>query len=156
LSDNQIHYIENLPQEGGDEKSMVTEDWPATGYIRASNLCLRYRQDLPLVLKEVTFDIPAAKKVGIVGRTGIVGLKAGAGKSTILSSLLRLFELESGSIRIDDVDISTISLNTLRSRIAVMYYNLKIDLKSRCCSLERSSSTLIPSLHTLILSSTKY
>lgn len=58
-------------------------------------------------------NIKSGEKVGIIGRTG-------AGKTSITVALYRLAELTSGSIAIDDVDISTIGLNTLRSRIAII------------------------------------
>merc|ERR1711957_143221 len=57
--------------------------------------------------------IPKRSKVGVVGRTG-------AGKSTLMVALLRLVELHSGSITIDDVDISKVGLKKLRSVIAVI------------------------------------
>ena len=53
------------------------------------------------------------EKVGIVGRTG-------AGKSSLISTLLRLTELDSGQLVIDEVDISKIGLADLRSKIAVI------------------------------------
>lgn len=87
--------------------------WPTAGAIKMSNVQMRYRSGLPLVLKSVTLDIKAGEKIGIVGRTG-------AGKSSLFTVFLRLVELESGRVTIDDVDISTIGLNILRSRIAVI------------------------------------
>jgi len=53
------------------------------------------------------------EKIGVVGRTG-------AGKSTIILSLLRILEIESGTIEIDGVDISKINLNELRKKITVI------------------------------------
>jgi len=64
-------------------------------------------------LREVSFKVEAGSKVGIVGRTG-------AGKSTIAQTLSRLLELESGSIEIDGVDIASISLQELRSKVTVI------------------------------------
>ncbi len=64
-------------------------------------------------MREVSFKVEAGSKVGIVGRTG-------AGKSTIAQTLLRLLELESGSIEIDGVDIASISLQELRSKVTVI------------------------------------
>jgi len=64
-------------------------------------------------LKEVSFKVEAGSKVGIVGRTG-------AGKSTIAQTLSRLLELESGSIEIDGVDIASIRLQELRSKVTVI------------------------------------
>jgi ATP-binding cassette subfamily C (CFTR/MRP) protein 1 len=74
---------------------------------------MRYREGLPLVLKGVNLSIKARDKVGVVGRTG-------AGKSSLLTVFLRLVELESGIVIVDGVDLSTIGLNALRSRIAVI------------------------------------
>jgi len=66
-----------------------------------------------VVLKGLNISIPSRAKVGVVGRTG-------AGKSTLMVSLLRLVELESGSITIDGVDIRNLGLKLLRSKIAVI------------------------------------
>lgn len=65
------------------------------------------------MLNNLTFDIKAGSKVGIVGRTG-------AGKSTVCLALSRIIELEFGSISIDGVDISQIDLYDLRSKITVI------------------------------------
>lgn len=87
--------------------------WPSKGKIKVDNICLRYRKNLPLVLNRCTFTVEPEEKIGIVGRTG-------AGKSSLVTALLRLVELESGRIYIDGVDTSTLGLNTLRSVMAVI------------------------------------
>lgn len=87
--------------------------WPSQGEIVFSSVKLRYRPDLPLVLKGLDIRIPPQSKVGVVGRTG-------AGKSTLMTAIMRLVELSSGSIEIDGVDICTVGLNLLRSNIAVI------------------------------------
>ncbi|CAB9522599.1 Multiple drug resistance-associated protein-like transporter 1 [Seminavis robusta] len=89
-----------------------TDSWPR-GEIIFDNAKLRYRSELPLVLKGLDIHIPAGSKVGIVGRTG-------AGKSTLMIALLRLVELDSGRILMDGVDASTVGLALLRSKIAVI------------------------------------
>lgn len=65
----------------------------------------------------LNFKIKPKAKVGIVGRTG-------AGKSSVLLALFRLIELSekgnSGTIFIDDVDISTLPLHKLRQNIAII------------------------------------
>ena len=87
--------------------------WPHSGQLQINNVSFKYRPDLPLVLRNITMSIEGGKKVGIVGRTG-------AGKSSLISTLLRLVELESGEITIDGVDISQIGLADLRSAVAVI------------------------------------
>jgi ABC-type multidrug transport system fused ATPase/permease subunit len=100
------HQFRGPPGAGGAE-------WPTAGAIEMRAVAMRYREGLPLVLRGLTLSIAAHEKVGIVGRTG-------AGKSSLLTALLRLVELESGSILIDRVDVSKIGLNTLRSVMAVI------------------------------------
>ena len=65
------------------------------------------------VLKDLSLVIQPGTKVGVVGRTG-------SGKSTLVKVLVRLIELSSGSILIDDVDISTINLTDLRNHLTLI------------------------------------
>jgi len=87
--------------------------WPHSGGIRFENVCMRYRTGLPLVLKGLTLSINAGEKIGIVGRTG-------AGKSSLVTAILRLVEIDSGAVYIDGIDVSKVGLNTLRSKVAVI------------------------------------
>ncbi|BFZ00219.1 hypothetical protein BsWGS_03257 [Bradybaena similaris] len=93
--------------------NQLSKDWPKTGVINFSGVRLRYKNDVPLALKDITFHIESHAKIGIVGRTG-------AGKSSLTVALFRLTELEAGKILVDDVDISTLSLNDLRSRLSII------------------------------------
>ena len=63
--------------------------WP-TGRLTFENFTMRYRPGLEPVLRDVTFEIQAGEKVGIVGRTG-------AGKSSLVSALFRLVERDEDS-----------------------------------------------------------
>ncbi|XP_024531100.1 ABC transporter C family member 14 [Selaginella moellendorffii] len=74
---------------------------------------LRYRPGLPLVLKDVTFVVQGGEKLGVVGRTG-------SGKSSFIQALFRLVEPVQGTIFIDGIDIRSISLNDLRSRLSII------------------------------------
>lgn len=104
-----------LPQEAPEiiEENRPPKNWPEHGDITFKNVSLKYSPQGEKVLNDVTVDITGEEKVGIVGRTG-------AGKSTMLQALFRLVELDSGSIEIDGIDISTIGLRDLRSKISII------------------------------------
>ncbi|OCT54510.1 Oligomycin resistance ATP-dependent permease [Cladophialophora carrionii] len=109
-----IHYYgTQLEEEAPLKAREVPDNWPQTGAITFSKVEMRYRAGLPLVLQGLDFHITGGERVGIVGRTG-------AGKSSIMSALFRLTELSSGQIKIDDIDISTVGLYDLRSRLAII------------------------------------
>jgi len=105
----------NLQQEAPAiiESNRPSPDWPQKGGIKFRNVSFRYRPELPLVLRGVSVGIAGGERIGIVGRTG-------AGKSSLISTLLRLTELDGGNLIIDGVDISDIGLKDLRSAIAVI------------------------------------
>ncbi|KAK4242325.1 hypothetical protein C8A03DRAFT_11407 [Achaetomium macrosporum] len=101
--------IETEP-EGGKNAPAA---WPTEGKIEVDNLTVRYAEDLPPVLKNLNFTVGAGERIGIVGRTG-------AGKSTLAAVFFRLLEPVEGSVSIDNVDISTLKLAQLRSRLAII------------------------------------
>ncbi|KAK1227693.1 hypothetical protein PQX77_009318 [Marasmius sp. AFHP31] len=111
-----IHYSngEHVEQEPPHHipETQPAPDWPSQGAIVLERVGLRYRPDLPRVLNDVSVSIRGGEKIGIVGRTG-------AGKSSLVLTLLRMVEFE-GSIRIDGVDISTIGLRDLRTKLAII------------------------------------
>eukprot|EP00949_MAST-11_sp_MAST-11-sp1_P004080 g4080.t1 len=82
--------------------------WPQKGAVQFRDVQVRYRPGLPLVLRGMTFDIPAGCKVGVCGRTG-------SGKSTLILALFRLLEVEAGKILLDGIDVSKVPLQRLRS-----------------------------------------
>jgi ABC-type multidrug transport system fused ATPase/permease subunit len=95
------------------EDNRPPTSWPDQGRVVFKNYSTRYRPDLDLVLKNVTFDVQPGEKVGIVGRTG-------AGKSSLTLALFRSLEAETGYIEIDGIDISTIGLRDLRQSITMV------------------------------------
>ncbi|KAJ2779215.1 hypothetical protein GGI18_003959, partial [Coemansia linderi] len=110
-----ISYLEDTPRE---QPRIVTDNrpqpsWPETGDIEFREYRLRYRPDLDPSLNKLSFVVRNREKIGVVGRTG-------AGKSSLTYALMRLVEADSGSIIIDGVDISTIGLHDLRSRISII------------------------------------
>uniref|UniRef100_A0A1B6CJL9 Uncharacterized protein n=1 Tax=Clastoptera arizonana TaxID=38151 RepID=A0A1B6CJL9_9HEMI len=107
-------YLRDIKEEGGTgPKGKPPNNWPQNGSIRFTNVSLRYRPNLPTVLKDVSFKIHAGEKIGIVGRTG-------SGKSSLTVALFRLVELSGGSIKIDHLDISTLDLDMLRSKLSII------------------------------------
>ncbi|KAJ2000490.1 hypothetical protein GGI04_004135, partial [Coemansia thaxteri] len=105
----------NVPRERPRviESNRPPLNWPETGVIEFQRLCLRYEPEGSLVLNNLSFAIGSKEKIGVVGRTG-------AGKSSLTFALLRLVEADSGSILVDGIDISTIGLSDLRSRISII------------------------------------
>uniref|UniRef100_A0A452ZEM9 ABC transporter C family member 3 n=1 Tax=Aegilops tauschii subsp. strangulata TaxID=200361 RepID=A0A452ZEM9_AEGTS len=87
--------------------------WPTKGEIELRNLHVKYAPHLPLVLKGVTCTFSGGMKTGIVGRTG-------GGKSTLIQTLFRIVDPCIGQILIDGVDISTIGLHDLRTRLSII------------------------------------
>lgn len=85
---------------------------PKGGEIRFENVTFSYHPDRP-ILKNLSFTIPAGKKVAIVGPSG-------CGKSTILRLLFRFYDVQEGRILIDDQDIREVSLDSLRRAIGVV------------------------------------
>ncbi|EIW71597.1 hypothetical protein TREMEDRAFT_28299, partial [Tremella mesenterica DSM 1558] len=87
--------------------------WPSKGEVQFDHASLRYRPELPMILKEVSFTVRPGEKVGIVGRTG-------AGKSSLAQALFRTVELVGGTIRVDGVDIRHVGLDTLRGQLGII------------------------------------
>lgn len=107
------HYGTEIEEEAPSHTVEVAKSWPQSGEIIFQDVEMRYRPDLPLVLKGLTMHVKGGERIGIVGRTG-------AGKSSIMSTLFRLVEISGGSITIDGLNISTIGLHDLRSRLAII------------------------------------
>lgn len=107
------YYGTQLEEEAPLHTIEVRPQWPEKGEIVFDNVEMRYRANLPLVLSGLSMHVQGGERIGIVGRTG-------AGKSSIMSTLFRLVELSGGHITIDGVDISTIGLHDLRSRLAII------------------------------------
>ncbi|CAG8561110.1 27320_t:CDS:10 [Dentiscutata erythropus] len=87
--------------------------WPTNGKIEVSHLTINHTLRNEPVLQNISFCVRDKEKIGIIGR-------AGAGKSTLANSFLRLVEADEGRIVIDGIDIADISLEDLRSRLAII------------------------------------
>ncbi|OJA16611.1 hypothetical protein AZE42_10764, partial [Rhizopogon vesiculosus] len=91
-----VHYAIELEQEAPHEIEdiPVPSNWPSEGKVVMKDVVMRYRPELPPVLKSLSMSISPGEKIGVVGRTG-------AGKSSLVTAIYRIVELESGSISID-------------------------------------------------------
>lgn len=109
-----LQYID-IPSEPAlvIESTRPEKSWPSRGEITISNLQVRYGPHLPMVLHGLTCTFPGGLKTGIVGRTG-------SGKSTLIQTLFRIVEPTAGEIRVDGIDILTIGLHDLRSRLSII------------------------------------
>ncbi|KAJ7489763.1 P-loop containing nucleoside triphosphate hydrolase protein [Mycena galericulata] len=117
---DRIEEYAKLPKE---EKTVAADDiilsdlsaWPSAGRLVFSDFSMRYRDDLPLALKNLSFELEGGMKIGICGRTG-------SGKSSTVLSLFRGIDqhLVTGKITIDGVDISTVPLKKLRESMSIV------------------------------------
>ena len=87
------------------------------GKIEFRNVYFRYNEAQDYILKDVSFVINPGESVAFVGPTG-------GGKSTIINLIERNYEISSGEILIDDVNIKNISLSSLRNNIGLMLQNV--------------------------------
>lgn len=84
----------------------------AKGHIKIEHVTFGYEPNVP-VLKDLSMEVQPGQTLGIVGRSG-------AGKTTLVNLISRLYEVEKGSIKIDGVDIRDISMESLRKNIAMV------------------------------------
>ncbi|KAJ5364163.1 P-loop containing nucleoside triphosphate hydrolase protein [Penicillium cataractarum] len=104
-------YVQHAKTEDLDtEIEVVPTFWPEKGNVQVSGVSASYDSSSDPVLRDVDLTILAGEKVALCGRTG-------SGKSSLISTILRLLDLNYGSIHIDGVDISRVSRAHVRSRL---------------------------------------
>ena len=118
-----MYYNRAVAPEESPEDRLAKQDPPegwlksdssANDAVRLDNVQLKYRSDLPMVLKDVSWSARAGSKIGIVGRTG-------SGKSSTIMALTRLYTHgPAGTITIDGVDISKLPIAALRDGVALI------------------------------------
>lgn len=86
--------------------------------IQFQNVSFSYTES-NLVLKNVSFDIPANKMVGVIGRTG-------SGKTTLARLIYRLCDPREGIISVNGININQYRLNDLRKHIAIISQNIEL------------------------------
>ena len=103
------------PQAVADSKR---GQWQGPGVIRFENVSFAYVEGEP-VLKNVSFEVRPGERIGIVGATG-------SGKTTIVSLLLRFYDVQEGRITLDGVDIRDIDLTQLRSLFGLVLQDVQL------------------------------
>ncbi|ORZ17379.1 P-loop containing nucleoside triphosphate hydrolase protein [Absidia repens] len=108
-----VEFMEMDQEAAAISELRPPSDWPKHGAIEVKNLEVRYAADLPAVLHDVSFSVKPQEKVGVVGTTG-------SGKSTLALSFFRFVEASKGSIVIDNIDISDLGTEDLRSSLTII------------------------------------
>jgi subfamily B ATP-binding cassette protein MsbA len=109
---SRIFEVLDVPIEGDDAPDLV-EPVRIDGALRFENVTFAYKADAPAVLHELSASIDAGEIVALVGPSG-------AGKTTIVNLVPRFYEPQSGTIRLDGIDLRRLRLETLRSAIAIV------------------------------------
>ncbi|TCN26566.1 ABC transporter ATP-binding protein [Mesobacillus foraminis] len=114
---NAMAYLERI-FETIDEKPEVVSDpnaaelKPIKGKVTFDDVTFAYEEGSP-ILKNVSIDVKPGETVALVGATG-------SGKTTIVSLLSRFYNVTDGQIKIDGVDISTVTIPSLRKQMGIM------------------------------------
>ena len=90
-----------------------------SGAIEVNNVSFRYREDMPLILDDLSLKIRPGQYVAIVGATG-------CGKSTLMRILLGFEKPQKGAVYYNGKDLNTIDLKSLRRKIGVVMQNGKL------------------------------
>ncbi len=109
-----IRILELLDEEPTivDDNSDTAFPVEGIGAIKFSNVTFKYGKDK--IFDDLSFEIEGKKTVAIVGSTG-------SGKSTLAYLLPRLYDIESGDIEIDGVNINNVKLSELRSEVSLAF-----------------------------------
>ncbi len=110
IAANRVFNIIDTEEEVQQDGTVIAQHFQ--GNIRFENVRFSYIKDEE-VLKGITLHVNAGDTIAIVGATG-------AGKSTIINLLNRFYEIDSGSIYIDNQNINDFTLESLRTKIAIV------------------------------------
>jgi ATP-binding cassette subfamily B protein len=115
-STERVFELLDAPELSAEPAAGAAQPAPATpgrqGHIAFDAVSFRYRADQPL-FEHVSLQALPGQTVAIVGPTG-------AGKTTLMNLLLRFYEIDAGCIRLDGIDIRTLTREALRSHFGVV------------------------------------
>ena len=101
-----------------DDQAIKLDD--VSGKIEFDNVYFKYpetREDEPYVLENINFNVNVGENIALVGPSG-------AGKTTISKLIPRFYDIDRGSIKIDDKDIKDITLESLRDNIGIVQQDI--------------------------------
>ncbi|GAA2853281.1 ABC transporter ATP-binding protein [Paenarthrobacter ilicis] len=101
-----------LDEEEESEEPAASASGPSSGRLVFENVSFRYSPDKPLIT-DLSLVAEPGQSIAIVGPTG-------AGKTTLVNLMMRFYELDSGRITLDGVDIASLSRQELRSRMGMV------------------------------------
>jgi ATP-binding cassette subfamily B protein len=116
-SGERIFLLLDTPVEVPEPSTPVPLPHPPRGEVVFEEVWFRYAEDAPWALRGVSFRAAPGETVALVGHTG-------AGKSTVLSLLLRFYAPTRGRILVDGVDLATLTHEDLRGRIGLVPQDL--------------------------------
>ncbi|MBE6901363.1 MAG: ABC transporter ATP-binding protein [Ruminococcaceae bacterium] len=114
---NAVAYLERI-FEMMDEPVTVDDIDGATempeikGDVHFENVTFAYEEGIN-ILEDLSFDVKAGESIALVGPTG-------AGKTTIVNLISRFYNINGGAVKIDETDISKVTLKSLRSQMGIM------------------------------------
>jgi len=94
-------------------RGLVKDGWPREGAVVLDGVTVRYAPNRPAALKRVSLSVSGGSSLGIVGPSG-------SGKSTTLKLITRILDPHGGQVLLDGVDVASVSLDSLRRRVAVV------------------------------------
>ena len=111
-SAERVFEVLDAVEETAEPRGSKRELHDARGEVTLENVCFRYVADTPLI-EDVNVHVMPGQTVAIVGPTG-------AGKTTIVNLLMRFYEIDSGRITLDGIDVRDIAREDLRSEFGMV------------------------------------
>ena len=110
--------LRNIYDQCEEDNGISDTDQSETGSfdIKLTNVRFKYSQNSDFQLADINMSICHGEKIALVGRNG-------SGKTTLTSLLVKLYDVNSGSICVGNVDIRNIPVDTLRSKITLLSQN---------------------------------
>lgn len=110
VSSERVFNFLDLPEEKVDYEETISR---LAGHVEFSHVSFKYTDNGPYVLKDINFEVQPEQTVAFVGHTG-------SGKSTTMSLLMRFFDYEEGSIKVDGQELNSFSKQAFRRHVGMV------------------------------------